>query len=133
MSRYVEIDTPEFRDCASLVQALKDIGYAEVETGDRLPLYGYHGDMRPETAEVVVRRRYVGSASNDLGFARQTDGAYKMIVSEYDRARVASKLIDLRQRYTVNATMRILAPRGYRQHAVEKLQDGTLKVVVRGG
>ena len=36
--------------------ALADVGYAEVEEGDAVPLYGYQGDRRPETAALVLRR-----------------------------------------------------------------------------
>jgi hypothetical protein len=63
--------------------ALADLGYADVEEGERLPLYGYQGDRRPETADIVIRRKFVGAASNDLGFARTNQG-YTPIVSEYD-------------------------------------------------
>jgi hypothetical protein len=72
-----------FKDRRLLLAALADLGYADVEEGERLPLYGYQGDRRPETAEIVVRRAFVGAASNDLGFAR-TDQGYVPIVSEYD-------------------------------------------------
>ena len=52
--------------------------------GAALPLFGYQGDRRPETAELVVRRRQLGPASNDLGFARTPRG-YVPILSEYDQ------------------------------------------------
>ena len=55
-----------------------------MEEGEHLPLYGYQGDRRPETAELVIRRQHVGHASNDVGFAR-TDQGYVPIVSEYDQ------------------------------------------------
>ena len=54
------------------------------QEGERLPLFGYQGDRRPETAELVVRRRHLGPASNDLGFARTPRG-YVPILSEYDQ------------------------------------------------
>lgn len=52
-------------------------------------LYGYHGDMREETAHVVIPREVVnqymsGGASNDVGFTKTKDG-FDAIVSEYDR------------------------------------------------
>ena len=50
----------------------------------RFLFYGYQGDRRPETAELVVRRRHLGTASNDLGFARTPHG-YVPIVSDYDQ------------------------------------------------
>ena len=73
-----------FKDHDLLLAALADLGYTQVEQADSLSLYGYAGDRRPETAQVVVRRQYLGSASNDLGF-RLTDRGYVPIISEYDQ------------------------------------------------
>lgn len=85
MSRYLVFTDLVFKNRELLLEALADLGYAEVEEGRELPLYGYRGDRRAETAEIVVRRRHLGLVSNDLGFAR-TDEGYVPIVSEYDRA-----------------------------------------------
>ena len=84
MSKYLVFEGEVFKDRALLLAALADLGYVEVEQGEALPLYGYRGDRRAETAEVVVRRRHLGPASNDLGFARTPDG-YVPVISEYDR------------------------------------------------
>ena len=83
MSKYLTFPEVLFKDRRLLLAALAEIGFAEVDEGDQLPLYGYQGDRRPETAEIVVRRQLIGPASNDLGFARTPDG-YVPIVSEYD-------------------------------------------------
>ena len=84
MSKYLSFPDVIFKDRRLLLAALADLGYTEVEVGDALPLYGYHGDRRPETAEIVIRRRHVGALSNDLGFARSPQG-YVPVVSEYDQ------------------------------------------------
>ena len=83
MSKYLTFPEVLFKDRRLLLAALADLGYSVVEEGEALPLFGYQADRRPETAEIVVRRQYVGSASNDLGFAR-TELGYVPIVSEYD-------------------------------------------------
>ncbi|HLZ08866.1 MAG TPA: DUF1257 domain-containing protein [Chloroflexota bacterium] len=83
MSKYLTFPDVVFKDRRLLLAALTDLGYADVETGEALPLYGYQGDRRSESAEIVVRRQHVGVASNDLGFSRTEDG-YIPIVSEYD-------------------------------------------------
>ncbi len=86
MSAYVEFSGIQFRDQECLLEALKAIGYEQVEAhGQPQPLVGYEGRQRPEKAEVIIRRRYVGYSSNDVGFALK-DGAYVPIISEYDRA-----------------------------------------------
>ena len=84
MSKYLAFPEIVFKDRRLLRAALADLGYTEIEEGEALPLHGYQGDRRPETAEIVVRRRYLGSASNDLGFARTPDG-FVPIISEYDQ------------------------------------------------
>ena len=70
------------REC--LLKSLQECGYAETEEGESLSLYGYQGDERPETAQLVVRRKFIGSASNDLGF-QKTDVGYVPVISEYDQ------------------------------------------------
>ena len=84
MSKYLFFPDVIFKDRRLLLAALADLGYAQVEEGEALSLFGYQGDRRPETAEIVVRRHHLGSASNDLGFAR-TQAGYVPIVSEYDQ------------------------------------------------
>ena len=84
MSKYCTFTDMVFKDRRLLLTALADLGYTEVEEGEALPLFGYQGDQRTETAEIVVRRRYVGSASNDLGFARTPQG-FVPVISEYDQ------------------------------------------------
>ena len=83
MSKYLSYADVCFRDRKLLLAAIADLGYADVEEGEALALYGYQGDRRAETAEIVVRRRHIGSASNDVGFARTPRG-YVPIVSEFD-------------------------------------------------
>ena len=84
MSKYLAFPDILFKDRRLLLAALADLGYTEIEEGERLPLFGYQGDRRPETAAIVVRRQYLGTASNDLGFAR-TPAGYTPIISEYDQ------------------------------------------------
>ncbi len=73
-----------FKDRECLLSALRECGYAETEEGEALSLYGYQGDRRAETAHIVVRRQFIGSASNDLGF-QKTDAGYVPVISEFDR------------------------------------------------
>jgi hypothetical protein len=84
MSKYLCFPAILFRDRRLLLAALADLGYDAVEEGEALPLYGYQGDRRLETAAIVVRRRHIGPASNDLGFDRTPEG-YTPIISEYDQ------------------------------------------------
>ena len=84
MSKYLAYPDIIFKDRGLLLAALAELGFTQVEEGQDLPLYGYQGDRRTETAAVVVRRQHVGVGSNDLGFARTPEG-YFPIISDYDR------------------------------------------------
>jgi hypothetical protein len=101
VSKYLSFPDLIFKDRRLLRAALAELGYPDVEEGEALPLYGYLGDRRPETAAIVVRRRHLGAASNDLGFAR-TDQGYVPIVSEYDQHTLAGGkfLVRLRTAYS---------------------------------
>jgi hypothetical protein len=101
MSKYLVFPDAVFNDRRLLLTALADLSYTEVEEGEALPLYGYQGDRRPETAEIVVRRRYVGSLSNDLGFTRTPQG-YTPKISEYDQRTLhgGQLLVKLRTAYS---------------------------------
>jgi hypothetical protein len=52
-----------YKDPECLIAALAEMGYTEVEVHEVAQhLYGYHGDKRNETANIIVRRKFVGSA-----------------------------------------------------------------------
>lgn len=84
MSKYMTFTGTAFKDRECLLKALAECGYGTVEEGEALSLYGYQGDRRPETAQIVVRRKFIGGASNDLGF-QKTDAGYVPVISEYDQ------------------------------------------------
>ena len=130
MSKYLSFPEILFKDRRLLLAALADLDYAEVEEGEALPLYGYQGDRRPETAELVVRRQHLGPASNDVGFAR-TPAGYVPIVSEYDQRvlHAGRFLVELRTAYgerVVEAVTRRL--RGTARRTVE---GSVVKIAVR--
>src|ERR1700678_1199471 len=87
MSKYTTIST-EFRDPECLVEALHELGYTDAKFNEVAQhLFGYLGDQRTQTAEVIVRRKVkggLGPASNDLGFKRNAEGNYEALISEYD-------------------------------------------------
>lgn len=91
MSKYSTNKTL-FKDKACLVESLIELGFdrTEIETHESPKnLFGYHGDMRDDSAEIIIRRSAVnrllsGGASNDVGFKLQSDGTYGGIISQYD-------------------------------------------------
>ena len=77
----------KIRNKAALLQALEDMGFTKgmIQVHDKaVALEGYQGDKRKDTAEIILPRRYVGGASNDIGFKLQEDGSYAAIISAYD-------------------------------------------------
>ena len=130
MSKYLAFQDYVLKDRRLLLAALADLGYTEVDEGEALPLYGYQGNRRPETAELVVRRRHLGSASNDVGFAR-TPAGYVAIVSEYDQRTLHGGrfLVELRTAYSE----RVIEEVRRRLHGTARrtLEGSVVKVTVR--
>jgi len=85
LSKYEETAT-EIRHPAHLVAALKELGFRPEFHPAGVNLVGYEGRERPERAQVIVRRDQIGTASNDIGFARKLDGTFAALLSEYDRS-----------------------------------------------
>ena len=70
----------------ALVLALIRNGFAEsmIEVHDTPQnLYGYQDDKRAQKAHIIVRRKYVGSSSNDIGF-ENINGTFIAHISEFD-------------------------------------------------
>jgi Protein of unknown function (DUF1257) len=130
MSKYLTFPDAVFKDRRLLLVALAELGYTDVDEGETLPLFGYHGDRRPETAEIVIRRQYVGSLSNDIGFVRTPDG-FVPVVSEYDQRAVhgGQFLVKLRTAYSE----RVVAEVTRRLHgtAQRQVEGSTVKIRVR--
>ncbi|MEB3222464.1 MAG: DUF1257 domain-containing protein [Candidatus Sericytochromatia bacterium] len=101
MSAYMTLLTP-MTDQECLLAALADLGFdgAKVEVhATPVNLVGYAGDLRAQTANIVIRRKYVGAASNDLGFLASATG-YQSLVSGYDHPNFGTGwLTQLNSRY----------------------------------
>lgn len=131
MSAYGEYET-EFTNATCLVAALKDLGYTNVEQhAQAVPLEGYQGDARTQQAHVVVRRRYVGGAANDVGFERLLDGRFVARISEFDRRChfTQARLGTLTMHYAKHRLVRGLA--GKYTAKVEVGKAGGLKIKLK--
>jgi hypothetical protein len=129
MSHFTTIKT-KITDLAALKKALNDLGYTTVEEGYNLPLYGYEGDLRPQTADIVIRRDYISDASNDLGF-KKSGNNYEMIISEYDMAFLGPDFADrLMQRYAYHKVLSEVKRQNWTKVKEEKMRDGTIKMIL---
>ncbi len=119
----------------SLIQALKSLGYNPKIYDQPAKLFGFQGDEREQTAHIVIPRKQVGSASNDIGFLRQDDGTYMMHVSSFDNRKWNSKLPDLIKNYTTSVVNKIVNNGPYQCVSQSTDENGvtTIRLVVRDG
>jgi hypothetical protein len=131
MSHFTCIKT-QIKHQDALVKALADVGFKNVEVHQTAQhLYGYQGDIRKQTAEVIIRREHIGEYSNDIGFKRQKDGQFEAIISEYDRNSYSQQWLNgLTQRYGYHALLETAPAQGFSIEEEETLEDGTIRVVV---
>ena len=123
MSAYGEFETT-VREQGFLVEALADMGYMAEVHPEGAALFGYRGDERPERAHVIIRRAQLDSASNDIGFARGTDGRFRAILSEYERGIGYDEkwLGKVHQHYKERQTMAVARANGYVFRSKEVVQ-----------
>ena len=114
MSHYTVMKTA-LTQVDPLLKALADLGFGEVEVHEQAQhLVGYQGDRRQQMAEIIVRRKHVGWASNDIGFRRGEDDTFIAIVSAFDRRCHGERwLRRLTQRYAYHVAREQLALQGF--------------------
>ena len=134
MSMYCSIQT-QFKHLPALIASLQETKnwtkeqieiHAEPQT-----LYGHHGDARKEDAHIIIRRKNIGSASNDIGFLRNPDGTYQAIISEYDKRQgYGDKFIaQLKQNYAYHTIKSQQELRGRSVHR-EKFKNGKQRITI---
>lgn len=128
MSKYHVIEST-ITDKALLEQVLRELGIPFETHATPQPLYGYQGDQRTEKAHIIIRRRNVGAAANDVGFVWDAQAKrYNMIVSSYDQSAHGDTIRTIKQRYGVAETKRQAIRAGYRvigevhEHGVVRLK-----------
>lgn len=82
MPRYRQIPTG-IRSERDIERALVEMGLKGVEVHDPpQPLHDWIGRPTSALATVIVRRKVLGPSSDDVGFARNANGTFDLIVSE---------------------------------------------------
>jgi hypothetical protein len=132
MSHFTRLRT-RITDVPALTKALADVGFKTVEVHDTPQhLYGFMGDPRAQTAEVIVRKKHIGWLSNDIGFQRQPDGTFEALISEYDRRKYSPQWLEkLTQRYAYHAARAKLAEQGFDLVSEDTAKDGRIHLVLR--
>lgn len=129
MSAYQTQET-QFSDEDCLLKALADLGYTQVEVhAEPQQLVGYHGDMRAQRANIIVRRQYVGRASNDIGFVKGPEGTYRAIISDFDKSRHNDAwLLKLTDSYSEHGVVKQAARQGLRFLGKQKNKAGEVQL-----
>lgn len=130
MSKFMIIKT-EFTDGEILKQALGEIG-CKYEEGKNLTLRNFIGQPLNTRHDymIVVRRKHVGVASNDVAFYKKEDGTSGATISEFDVG-MKNLLPKLRQKYTELKVKKEAIAKGFKIISEEKMKDGTIKLVAR--
>lgn len=124
-----------------LVEALEEIfGKGSVEVHEEpTGLYGYGGDLRSNLSKnnanyappchLVIRRKHVGGASNDVGFRRNENGTYDAYISDYDKGGNfnQAKVDKMMQHYTSGVTVKQLKKQGY--NVTKKVEQGNIVLI----
>ena len=84
-----------------MIESLEELNYHPEVHIEPQNLQGYQGDERAQKAHIIIRKKYVGSSSNDVGFyLEKGKQKYKVIASEFDSAwRTGKKINKLKQVY----------------------------------
>ena len=127
-----------YKDQECLLKALEAQGYpreqVELHEGGGAQLIDYQGrpthylDATGDKANIIVRRKHVGGAANDLGFKKETDGTYSAIVSAYDTGKHNTKwMTDLKKAYTEAVTHKTAARLGLKAYGT-KIVNGKKQI-----
>jgi hypothetical protein len=96
------------KDQSVLVQTLKEMGYTPVIHKEAKQLEGYQGDKRSQKAHIILPRKQVGSASNDVGFEKTKEG-FILHASAYDAPwRTGKKVKQLNKGYAENKLKKVV-------------------------
>ena len=138
MSHFVEVKT-EYKDQKCLALALKEI-FGNVEVCEQpKALIGWHGDDRSKlvsdnpnyapACHLIVRRKFIGSASNDIGFRHSGDGKWSAYISAFDKTDNSVRIGQIAQQYAKQVTIKTAKIKGYSVQE-EKLKDGQVKLTL---
>ena len=131
MSEYHVVET-EFKDQKCLIESLQEMGYHPEVHNSPQNLVGYQGDKRQQKANIIIRRREVGSASNDVGFERVANGNFKCHASAYDSPwRTGNKIKKLKQTYSEKVISKAVRRTSKYSMVSRQEKEGKIKIKLR--
>jgi hypothetical protein len=132
MSEYCTVEL-KISDQECLSKALTELGFVHEIHEIPQNLYGYTGDKRSQKANVIIRKKHIGSASNDIGFFKEANGNYTLLISEYDKAvdkKIQNKLNQIYSKYIIKKQAESM---GYTISEQTYDAQGRLKIKVSAG
>jgi hypothetical protein len=119
-------------DPQCLVKVL-ETRFKEVEYHYNNPqqLVGYENDRRKQKAEIIIRKKFVGQASNDIGFERDdSTGNFSAIISAFDSRKYNQMwLQNLSKDYLVAKATALMADQeSDLMEPPETLSDGSIRM-----
>lgn len=147
MSKYFVCE-PEYSNKDLIIEVLREMGLSPRIENDGVLLEDYQGSTKQNIrAHIVVPRAQVGAWSNDWGFVRQANGAYKFVLDEetghHGMARksiLTNETVAFHQAfqhaYTLKETERQLRVRGITGFRLDRAKtkveaNGRVQVVLR--
>lgn len=132
MSEYTVVQL-QINDPGCLKETLKELGYPFVEHQEAQRLEGYQGDKRDQRAHIIVQRQNVGTASNDVGFLKKSDGTWDLIISEFDRrsgTQAENFMKKFNHVYAKQRCLKEIHKKGWTVTSKKTTKDGKLKIKV---
>jgi len=127
MSRYKTIAT-KITDEAHLCAALDELGLP-YEQGEALRMA-----YNRETPQIVIRKQHVGTRYDDMGFAREANGTYRVLYSDHDaidREKSEQWVQRITQTYGKHKAVALARAKGLTVVS-EKNENGVVRLKLRG-
>jgi len=132
MSEYHEVEM-DVTDKECIVDALKDLGYQPEVHETATNLHGFQGDQRSQKAHIVLPRKQVGGASNDIGFEK-VNGKYIMRISEFDIGAKRFNQKEFDKNYKKHTVLKkIKKNRKFKKKSVTTSKDGKIVIKLKVG
>ena len=118
------------KDKSIILKSLKEMGYEPIEHSNSANLYGFQGDKRSQKAHIIIPRKQVGRASNDVGFELNENGEYTLHISEYDIEAKTFKQELFNQLYKKHTILNKLE-KSLRYRMLENVKDANGNIKIR--
>lgn len=128
MSKYLTFTETSFKNLETLLAAIRQCGYTQIEQGVKIKLNGWGNQKK--TADIVLRKNVVGATFGDVGF-RKTDTGYEILVDDLDINRIHSGkfLPSLKTAYHEQAAQKLAT--SIHGTVTRRVEGGKIKILIR--